>query len=161
MIDFETVEDLLDFVSEKEALFKNIIVKNDIAKKVISELVKEDYNFDIIDFSDFEDISVISMYDDNDFDVIPIEIAIEDGFEISDDELVLVQDGIIVDIDQDDFTYFTIGEQNCDITKSDDGHYISMSDTNTDSNGNVTMYSKSFYSTNKELVSLMAELWGA
>lgn len=153
IIDFNTIDDLIDYVGDSKKIFKNIIAEAKIVKDIISKLIELGFDFDIIDFNYDDEYFLISIYEEN-FDVVPFY---ELDFEFSDDEEVLVQDEIDYINKDNNFTVFTIGTSN----EIDDDNYIHMTDTKVDEYGNSSTYSKSFYSTDKDLVRLMAELWGA
>lgn len=153
IIDFNTIDDLIDYVGDSKKIFKNIIAEAKIVKDIISKLIELGFDFDIIDFNYDDEYFLISIYEEN-FDVVPFY---ELDFEFSDDEEVLVQDEIDYVNKDSNFTVFTIGTSN----EIDDDNYIHMTDTKVDEYGNSSTYSKSFYSTDKDLVRLMAELWGA
>lgn len=146
------IEDIDDEVS--------ILADNTTIKKLMELFIKEDYRVETLDFDCGTDKHLLIVSEDSVINIIPFED--EDGckWSFDDDEIIFVIDDLADEVQEDgNYVMFSIGNDETEITESDDGHYIYMNNTNTDKYGNTSMFSRSFYSSDKDLVDLMAKIW--
>ena len=157
---FNTIYDLLEEVEETPTYFTSIVINHKDAKEIIIALIEEGYDFEVLDYGTFEEGMFISICkEESTFDVIPLEKKMPICNEGED--TVFIEDNFVEYIKDKDVDYivFSMNDESTEIKKSDDGHHISFTDSFADSDGNSSVYMRSFFSTDKDLVDLMFDIW--